>query len=90
MAEYVIHDKDKAAFINRMNKILKQMEPGFELDSTNFIDIPGSGTSEDMSIFVTEDPIEEKMVDMLVSKRAFSYPVKKISLKKMAKESLRK
>jgi len=90
MAEYVIHDKDKAAFINRVNKILKQMEPGFELDSTNFIDVPGSSTSEDVSIFVTEDPIEEKMVDLLVSKRAFSYPVKKISLKKMAKESLKK
>ncbi len=90
MAEYVIHDKDKAAFINRLNKLLKQMEPGFELDSTNFVDIPGSSTSEDMSIFVTEDPVEEKMVDMLVKKRVFSYPVKKISLRQMAKESLRK
>jgi hypothetical protein len=84
MAEYLIHDKDKAAFINRMNKILKQIQPGFELTTTNFIDVPGSNTVDDMSIYVTENPIEEKTVDMLVSKRAFSYPLKKVNLKEIA------
>ena len=84
MAEYLIHDKDKAAFINRMNKMLKQVQPGFELDTINFIDVPGSNTVEDMSIYVTENPIEEKMLDMLLSKRAFSYPIKKVNLKEIA------
>jgi hypothetical protein len=84
MAEYLIHDKDKAAFINRMNKMLKQVQPGFELDTINFIDVPGSNTAEDMSIYVTENPIEEKMLDMLLSKRAFSYPIKKVNLKEIA------
>lgn len=84
MAEYLIHDKDKAAFINKMNKILKQIKPGFELDTTNFIDVPGSNTVDDMSIYVTENPIEEKTVDMLVSKKAFSYPLKKVNLKEIA------
>ena len=84
MAEYLIHDKDKAAFINRMNKMLKQVQPGFELDTINFIDVPGSNTVEDMSIYVTENPIEEKMLDMLISKRAFSYPIKKVNLKEIA------
>jgi hypothetical protein len=84
MAEYLIHDKDKAAFINKMNKILKQIKPGFELDTTNFIDVPGSNTVDDMSIYVTNNPIEEKTVDAMVSNKAFSYPLKKINLKEIA------
>ena len=84
MAEYLLKDRDKAAFINRLNKLLKQMKPGFELDTINFIDVPGSNTIEDMSIFVTENPVEEKMLDMLISKRAFSYPIKKVNLKEIA------
>lgn len=84
MAEYLLKDRDKAAFINRLNKLLKQMKPGFELDTINFIDVPGSNTVEDMSIFVTENPVEEKMLDMLISKRAFSYPIKKVNLKEIA------
>jgi len=83
MAEYLLHDKDKAAFINRMNKFLGQVKPNMALDDTNFIDIPGDGSSDDQCIFVTDNPIEEKLLDMLVSKRAFSYPVKKIDLKEM-------
>lgn len=82
MAEYLIHDRDKAAFINRMNKLLRQIEPGLELDSTNFIDVPGSG-EDDMSIFVTDNPIEVSLLDMLVKKRKFSYPVKKVNLKEI-------
>ena len=83
MAEYLLHDRDKAAFINRMNKLLKQVKPNMELDSTNFIDVPGSGGENDMSIFVTENPIEEKMLDMLIDKRSFSYKVKKVNLKEI-------
>ena len=87
MAEYLLHDRDKAAFINRMNKLLKQVQPNMELDSTNFIDIPGSG-KDDKCIFVTENPIEEKLLDTLLDKRAFSYKIKKVNLKEMV-ESLR-
>lgn len=87
MAEYLLHDKDKAAFINRMNKFLGQVKPNMELDSTNFIDVPGEGTDEDKCIFVTDNPIEEKLLDTLMSKRVFSYPIKKISLKEMIEAS---
>jgi len=86
MAEYLLYDKDKAAFINRMNKMLKQVEPGLELDSTNFLDIPGSG-DEDQCIFVTDSFIEEKLLDTLIDKRAFSYTIKKINLKEMVDAS---
>lgn len=82
MAEYLMHDRDKAAFINRMNKLLKQVKPGLEVKSTNFIDVPGSG-EDDMCIFVTTDPLEEKMLDMLIDKRAFSYKIKKVNLKEI-------
>jgi hypothetical protein len=86
MAEYLIHDRDKAAFINRMNKLLKQVKPGFELDSTNFIDVPGNG-EDDMSIFVTNNPIEISLLDMLISKRKFSYSIKKVNLKEIVSAS---
>ena len=87
MAEYLMYDRDKAAFINKMNKILKQVGPGFELDSTNFLDIPGSGDSEDQCIFVTDSDIEEKLLDTLIDKRSFSYTIKKINLKEMVDAS---
>jgi hypothetical protein len=85
MAEYTLYDKDKAAFINRMNKLLSQIKSGTELNSTNFIDVPGSGTSEDKCIFVTDSPVEEQLLDMLIDKKAFSYPIKKISIKEILK-----
>lgn len=87
MAEYLLRDKDKAAFINHMNKMLGQVDPGLGLDSNNFLDIPGDNKSEDKTIFVTDDPIEEKLLDALVKKRSFSYPVKKVNLKEMVDKS---
>ena len=83
MAEYLLHDRDKAAFINRMNKLLKQIKPNMELDSTNFIDVPGNGGADDMTVFVTENPIEEKMLEMLIDKNSFSYKIKKVNLKEI-------
>jgi hypothetical protein len=83
MAEYLLHDRDKAAFINRMNKLLKQIKPNMELDSTNFIDVPGNGGENDITVFVTENPIEEKMLEMLIDKNSFSYKIKKVNLKEI-------
>jgi hypothetical protein len=87
MAEYLLRDRDKAAFINHMNKILGQMEPELGLDTTNFLDIPGSNKSEDKTIFVTDNPQEIGILDTLINNKSFSYPVKKIDLKEMAKSS---
>lgn len=83
MAEYLLHDRDKAAFINRMNKLLKQIKPNMELDSTNFIDVPGNGGADDMTVFVTDNPIEQKMLEMLIDKNSFSYKIKKVNLKEI-------
>jgi hypothetical protein len=83
MAQYLIYDKDKSAFTNRINKLLKQMDPGFELLSSNFIDIPGGNDNEDMTIFATDDPAVEQLVDMMVSQRKFSYKVKKVNLQEI-------
>lgn len=85
MAEYLLYDRDKAAFINHMNKLLKQFSPPTELSSTNFIDIPGSG-EEDKCIFIPGSPIEEKLLDVLISKHKLSYKVKKVNLKEMVSE----
>jgi hypothetical protein len=82
MAEYLMQDRDKAAFINRMNKLLGQIKPGLELDSTNFIDIPGSG-EDDMCLFVTDKPMEEQLLDAMLDKNKFSYKIKKVNLKEM-------
>lgn len=80
MAEYLLRDRDKAAFTSKMNKVLNQVKPGLELSMEDFIDIPDMG-GDDMSIFVTEEPIQEKMLDMLIAKKNFSYKIKKVNLK---------
>ena len=85
MAEYLIQDRDKAAFINRMNKLLGQVKPGTELKSEDFIDLPESG-EDDASVFVTDDDATEKLVDTMIDKKAFSYKIKKIDLDKTLKE----
>ncbi len=87
MAEYLMYDKDKAAFINRMNKLLGQVGPGMELKSSNFLDVPGSSTSEDTTVFVTNDPIVIKLLDTLIDKNAFTYSIKRIDLKEMIRVS---
>ena len=85
MAEYVLQDKDKAAFINKMNKVLSQLQPGLGVDNTSFIDVP-ENKDEDKTIFVTGDPVEEKVLDQLIIQKAFIFKVKKISLKEILKE----
>ena len=85
MAEYVLQDKDKAAFINKMNKVLSQLQPGLGVDNTSFIDVP-ENKDDDKTIFVTGDPVEEKVLDQLISQKAFIFKVKKISLKEILKE----
>jgi hypothetical protein len=85
MAEYVLQDKDKAAFINKMNKVLSQLQPGLGVDNTSFIDVP-ENKDDDKCIFVTGDPVEEKVLDQLIDQNVFNFKVKKISLKKILKE----
>jgi hypothetical protein len=82
MAEYVIQDKDKAAFINKMNKVLSQLKPGLGVDDTSFIDVP-ENKDDDKCIFVTGDPVEEKVLDQLIDQNVFNFKVKKISLKEI-------
>jgi hypothetical protein len=82
MAEYVLQDKDKAAFINKMNKILSQLQPGLGVDNTSFVDIP-ENKDNDKCIFVTGDPMEEKVLDQLIDQKTFNFKVKKISLKEI-------
>jgi hypothetical protein len=82
MAEYVLQDKDKAAFINKMNKVLSQLQPGLGVDNTSFVDVP-ENKDDDKTIFITGDPIEEKVLDQLIDQKAFNFKVKKISLKEI-------
>lgn len=85
MAEYVLQDKDKAAFINKLNKVLSQLNPGLGVDNTSFVDVPEE-KDEDKCIFVTGDPVEEKVLDQLIDRKAFNFRVKKISLKEILRE----
>lgn len=84
MAQYLMHDRDKAAFINRMNRLFGQLQPPSELDSTNFIDIPGNG-EDDKCVFVTDSSVEEQLLDAMVDKKKFSYPIKKVDLQEIVK-----
>lgn len=84
MAQYLMHDRDKAAFTNRVNRLLGQLDPPSELDSTNFIDIPGDG-EDDKCIFVTDSTVEEQLLDAMIGKRKFSYSIKKINLQEIVR-----
>ena len=85
MAEYVLQDKDKAAFINRMNKILSQIGTGFGVDQNSFVDVPEE-ENDDKCIYVAGSDVEEKIVDSLIDKNAFSYKVKKINVNEILRE----
>jgi hypothetical protein len=85
MAEYVLQDKDKAAFINRMNKVLSQIGGGYGIDNTSFVDVP-ENEQEDKCIYIAGGPVEEKVVDSMIDQNVFSYKVKKISVNEILKE----
>jgi len=85
MAEYVLQDKDKAAFINKMNKILSQLQPGLGVDNTSFVDVP-ENKDDDKCIFISGNDVEEKVLDQLIDQKTFNFKVKKISLKEILRE----
>jgi hypothetical protein len=85
MAEYLLQDKDKAAFINRMNKILSQVGSGFGVDQNSFVDVPET-EDDDKCIYVAASDVEERIVDSLIDKNAFSYKVKKINVNEILRE----
>ena len=85
MAEYLLQDKDKAAFINRMNKILSQIGNGFGLDQSSFVDVPET-EDEDKCIFIASSDVEEKVLDSLIDKNAFTYKIKKINVNEILRE----
>jgi hypothetical protein len=85
MAEYILQDKDKAAFINRMNKVLSQIGSGFGLDQSSFVDVPET-EDDDKCIFIASTDVEEKVVDSMIDKNAFTYKVKKISVNEILSE----
>jgi hypothetical protein len=85
MAEYLLQDKDKAAFINRMNKVLSQIGSGFGLDQSSFVDVPET-EDDDKCIFIASTDVEEKVLDSLIDKNAFTYKVKKISVNEILRE----
>ena len=85
MAEYILQDKDKAAFINRMNKVLSQIGSGFGLDQSSFVDVPET-EDDDKCIYIASTDVEEKVLDSLIDKNAFTYKVKKISVNEILRE----
>lgn len=85
MAEYILQDKDKAAFINKMNKVLSQLKPGLGVDNTSFVDVPEQ-EDEDKCIFVSGNDVEEKVLDQLIDRKAFNFKVKKISVNEILRE----
>jgi hypothetical protein len=92
MAKYfVLSDKDKAAFINQINKFLKQIDSTLGVDTNNFKDVPSIGEGEDLTLFMTASPWEEKVMDVLQKNKAFDFKVKEVNPKDMfidIKESL--
>lgn len=85
MAEYILQDKDKAAFINRMNKVLSQIGSGFGVDRNSFVDVPET-EDDDKCIYIASNEVEEKVVDSMIDKNAFSYKVKKIDVNEILRE----
>lgn len=85
MAEYILQDKDKAAFINRMNKVLSQIGTGFGVDQSSFVDVPET-EDDDKCIFIASSELEEKVLDSLIDKNAFTYKIKKINVNEILRE----
>ena len=85
MAEYLLQDKDKAAFINRMNKVLSQIGSGFGLDQSSFVDVPET-EDDDKCIYIASTDVEEKVLDSLIDKNAFTYKIKKINVNEILRE----
>lgn len=88
MATYLLHDENKAAFINGFNSLLKKNNVENNISSTDLIDTPSAAKVE-FTLFITEDPQEISILNQAIKDKYFSFAVKEIDLKSMVKESLK-
>lgn len=87
MVTYLFADKNKAAFVNAINKLLKNNELGYEVSSTDLINPSPSKTES--TLFVTDDENEVYIMDDAIKSKYFKFPIEKVNIKNM-KEQINK
>jgi hypothetical protein len=65
--------------------VLSQIGSGFGLDQSSFVDVPET-EDDDKCIYIASTDVEEKVLDSLIDKNAFTYKVKKISVNEILRE----
>lgn len=87
MITYLFADKNKAAFVNAINKLLKNNEMGYEVSSTDLVNPSPSKTES--TLFITDDESEVRIMDNAIKTKYFKFPIEKVNLKNM-KEQINK
>jgi len=86
MATFLFHDRNKAAFINGVNKLFKDNSIEQEISNTDLIDTPSAKKAE-FTIFITDEPQEAEILKQAEKDKYFSFPFREIDLKEIIEKS---
>ena len=86
MATFLFHDRNKAAFINGVNKLFKDNSIEQEISNTDLIDTSSAKKAE-FTIFITDEPQEAEILKQAEKDKYFSFPFREIDLKEIIEKS---
>jgi hypothetical protein len=86
MATFLFHDSNKAAFINGLNKLLKDNSIDYKISKQDVIDTP-SVTKTQFTLYVSDEPQVIDILKQAVKSKHFDFAFKEIDLKEVITKS---
>jgi hypothetical protein len=89
MATFLFHDSNKAAFINGLNKLLKDNSIDYKISKRDVIDTPSPAKAE-FTMYVSDEPQVIDILKQAMKSKHFDFAFKEIDLKEVIAKSKKK
>lgn len=86
MATFLFHDSNKAAFINGLNKLLKDNSIDYKISKRDVIDTPSADKAK-FTIYVSDEPQVVDILKQAEKSKHFDFAFKEIDLKEIINKS---
>jgi hypothetical protein len=86
MATFLFHDSNKAAFINGLNKLLKDNSIDYKISKRDVIDTPSAAKAQ-FTLYVSDEPQVVDILKQAVKSKHFDFTFKEIDLKEVITKS---
>jgi hypothetical protein len=86
MATFLFHDSNKAAFINGVNKLLKDNSIDYKISKRDVIDTPSPAKAQ-FTLYVSDEPQVVDILKQAEKSKHFDFSFKEIDLKEIINKS---